>query len=382
MDKIETTVAPKASGRNYGIDLLRLISMLMVVTLHVLGQGGVLKNVAGLTLQGEAFWALEITCYGAVNIYAIISGYVGNRARHKYSNLISLCLQLTFYAIIITTAEIIIAQINSIPITFETIFWHLLPSAKGYWYFSAYFCLFFFMPLLNEVVNRVSRRKLQVAGILVFMVFCFWTQYNDYISALKAGYSVFWLAILYVLGAYIAKYDPLKKMSALKCFIGYFLCIAITVLSRICIGEWLSNILGVNFFVSYTSPTILLSAFFLVCGCSKLQVGKKASKVISFLAPMSFGVYLIHCHQYTYGKLYGVFAWLTKEPILLGILYAIGFALLIFFACLFLDWLRLLIFKAVRMRKFAEWIEKSVTKITKGILKIFRITLDEEKDKD
>ena len=28
--------------RNYGIDLLRIVSMMMVVLLHVLGQGGIL----------------------------------------------------------------------------------------------------------------------------------------------------------------------------------------------------------------------------------------------------------------------------------------------------------------------------------------------------
>ena len=30
--------------RNYGIDLLRIVSMFMVVLLHTLGQGGILKS--------------------------------------------------------------------------------------------------------------------------------------------------------------------------------------------------------------------------------------------------------------------------------------------------------------------------------------------------
>ena len=379
MDKIDESIAKKARERNYGIDLLRLISMLMVVTLHVLGQGGVLRNVRGTTFKGEAFWALEIACYGAVNVYAIISGYVGSKSKHRYSSLISLCLQLSFYAIIITTVEVIIAFATSTNIDLETVIWHLLPSATGYWYFSAYFCLFFFVPILNEVVNCVHRRKLQVAGVFVFLVFCFWTQYSDCVSALIRGYSVLWLAILYVLGAYLAKYNPLEKWSAFKCFKGYFTCIAITVISRICIAKWLTPSLKINQFVAYTSPTILLSAVFLVCGCSKLKIGNKFSKVISFLAPMSFGVYLIHCHHYTFDKLNGEFAWITRVPALLGVLYAIGCALAIFLACLFIDWLRLLLFKAIKMKKFAELMERGISRLNRRILKVFKITLEEEK---
>ena len=65
----------KIIKRNYGIDALRLISMFMVVVLHVLGQGGVLK--AAKNGQYIISWLLEIIAYCAVNCYAIISGYVG-----------------------------------------------------------------------------------------------------------------------------------------------------------------------------------------------------------------------------------------------------------------------------------------------------------------
>ena len=63
--------------RNYGIDLLRIVSMMMVVLLHVLGQGGILDGSDPLTVKSETAWLLEIGAYSAVNIYAMISGYVG-----------------------------------------------------------------------------------------------------------------------------------------------------------------------------------------------------------------------------------------------------------------------------------------------------------------
>ena len=70
--------------RNYGIDLLRIVSMLMVVVLHVLGQGGVLKTSTPLSIGYSVAWILEIAAYCAVNCYALISGYVGVNSKFKY----------------------------------------------------------------------------------------------------------------------------------------------------------------------------------------------------------------------------------------------------------------------------------------------------------
>ena len=62
--------------RNYGIDLLRMILMLMVVILHVLGHGGVLDATTPLSAKYCVSWLIESFAYCAVNCYALISGYV------------------------------------------------------------------------------------------------------------------------------------------------------------------------------------------------------------------------------------------------------------------------------------------------------------------
>ena len=57
--------------RNYGIDLLRMFSMLLVVILHTEGHGGVLEAAQGHSV----YWAYlpEAFAYCAVNCYALIS---------------------------------------------------------------------------------------------------------------------------------------------------------------------------------------------------------------------------------------------------------------------------------------------------------------------
>ena len=92
----------KIDERNYGIDLLRILAMFMIVMLHVLGRGGILENATIFSAHYKIAWLLEVICYGAVNIYALISGYVGFRAKHKYVNIIMLWLQVIFYTVSIT----------------------------------------------------------------------------------------------------------------------------------------------------------------------------------------------------------------------------------------------------------------------------------------
>lgn len=287
-----------------------------------------------------------------------------------------MCLQVTFYGITITAVEVVLDLIKGQALSFSDIFFHALPSIHHYWYFSAYFCLFFLMPVLNEIVNKLPRKTLKVVGIFAFIVFSCYTRHKDSVSHLGNGYSVWWLVILYVFGGYIAKYKPFEHWSTLKCFIGYFASCAITVLTRIGIGfstrHIYDEIRNINMFVSYISPTIILSSVFLVQAFIKLPISKKLSKVIAFLTPMSFGVYLVHCHPFIFNEvLKHAFVWVVDAPIALGLLEALGAALAIFTVCMIVDWLRLLLFKVIKMKELSQIIEKALSRL---FTKIFKLT--------
>ena len=137
--------------RNYGIDLLRIVSMMMVVLLHVLGQGG----SDPLTVKSETAWLLEIGAYSAVNIYAMISGYVGYGRKYKYSGLVYLYFQVLFYTVPTTIIFYIYRpELVNLKGKRELLF----PFAYNtYWYFTAYFCLAFFIPFLNMMLERLDR---------------------------------------------------------------------------------------------------------------------------------------------------------------------------------------------------------------------------------
>lgn len=80
--------------RNYGIDFLRMISMIMIVMLHTLGHGGILRSVSFLSVHYQIAWLLEVIAFGAVNTYAMISGFVSVDSHFKISNILILWLQV------------------------------------------------------------------------------------------------------------------------------------------------------------------------------------------------------------------------------------------------------------------------------------------------
>lgn len=88
--------------KSRGIDALRMVAMFMVVTLHILTQGGVLNASVRFTSQYEAGWFLQTAAFCAVDVYALISGYVWACAEYRYRKIIELWLQVAVYTVSIT----------------------------------------------------------------------------------------------------------------------------------------------------------------------------------------------------------------------------------------------------------------------------------------
>ncbi len=231
------------------------------------------------------------------------------------------------------------------------------------------------MPILNSIIENTPRKALRIGAIFIFIVFCCFGQVSTSVASLRNGYSVLWLAILYLFGAYMTKYDLFNKLSLSKGFLGYLVCVLLTSLSRIIFGN---TGIRIDLLITYTSPMILLSAIFLVASFKKINFSNNFKTIISFLSPMAFGVYLIHCHPIIYDNLLTGFSWIALKPVYYAPFIVIGIALIIYFSCLFIDWLRLLLFRACKMKEFSVWLEKLFGKIIARILKFFHIEIANE----
>lgn len=348
--------------RNTGIDLLRIISMLMIVILHVIGVGGLLSSIdCDNNLTYWAVWFLEIFAYGAVNCYALISGYVGITSKYRISNLIMLWLRVEFYSVLI---PIVFRCFGEKSIGKFELLSSLFPVfTNEYWYFTSYFILFLFIPLLNQAVNHLEKRQFRMIIIAVIVVVCiiypiFRVKFEDGF-ALFDGYSPFWLMILYLFGAYIRKYKPFAQIKNKVLLSIFFFSIALTLFSKIIIQivtvRIIESVKYDNMWVSYISFTVLVSSVSLFLLFERFKGNRVVNRINCFFVPLAFSVYLIHMNPYVWRRiLNNHFIWILDYPLYSVIPLVIGSAICIFLICCGIDLFRYYLFRWIKLKRIVE----------------------------
>lgn len=298
--------------RNYGIDLLRMAAMFFVAALHIIGIGGVITGSELLSGQFLTAQFLRIAMLCAVNCYALISGFVGWDKKPKLSGLAMLWLKAVFFCLVITACFS--------PAEERTWLNALLPVTMGqYWYLTAYVGLFVLMPLLNSAVQNMPKRELFVTLCGILLLFCI-LPISPLTDAfyLHDGYSALWLAVVYLLGGYLGRYDVLSRLSAKKWGLVYLGAVVFALAPRMIVlwqrPHYWYDAYG-NILIEYTAPTILLAAVSLLAIFSRLRLPGRAEKTVSALSPHAFGVYLFHAHPLMFRLLEGRFAFLGTTSI-------------------------------------------------------------------
>lgn len=340
----------KGTRRNYGIDALRLFSMLLVVTLHVLGHGGVLENLVGK--KYAVCWLMECFSFCAVNCYGIISGYVGFSDKEKefyYRKYILMWLQVWFYSIAITVVAYIIKPELIQQISLKRV---IFPVATNfYWYFTAYTGVFFVMPWINMFVRERSQSEMNRFMLLLLGVFSFYASIAAMVGdpfKISAGYSFIWLMLLYLVGAWIKKSDIIKKIKVQYAFIAIGMNVGITCFTTLVFPQIKPML------ISYVSPLMVGNAIFLLCIFSRWKIEGIWKKIILFFTPAVFGVYLIQVHGIIWYWMKGRFAWIAElsfGKILVALAICISG---IFVGGLLIEKIRIELFKWLRVQTIID----------------------------
>ena len=128
-------VAPVSRKREIGIEVLRLLSMLLIVCQHFMNHGGFIKNAGGETVFLNL---LNVLFSPTVNVFILISGYFSWRSSSfKKGKLQALYLQLAFYSIL--TAFFVGLFFDGVTVSNIKIFLPII--SREYWFFTAYFLL-------------------------------------------------------------------------------------------------------------------------------------------------------------------------------------------------------------------------------------------------
>lgn len=330
---------------------LRYRSFYMVCILHTLGQGGILNACQEGTTEFRVFWFIEILAYCAVDGFAIISGYTAADRPRKYEKLADMWFQAFFYSFVLTVI-LTVTGLNpgwsikgliklALPVTFET-----------FWYFTAYFALFFAIPVLNRFVFSVDEKTARTA-LLVCMVLFTCVELLAGAFKTQGGYSALWLMVLYCVGALTrcGKLFEQKKTATLLMLWG--LCILLTWCVRI--------FAGIGRLTNYVSPTIAASGLIMVILFSRLHLKGKA---IAKITPLAFGIYLFQLSPVIWNNcLRGAVSSVVQMSIPAGVVCVFAVAALIFFSGLLVELVRSGLAKVLRISTLSEHIVSVVSRL-------------------
>ncbi len=251
--------------RYYNLDVLRILSMIMIVILHYCFHGYHLTDANSIGYNTPALWIIYSFCYCSVDIFVLISGYFLCKSEFKFKKIIELWVQVFFYSIIIGFIFFVLkdARFSSVKTYLNCIFPF---TSKAYWFFSIYTILYLISPYINKMINALNKeefkRLLIIGGILFFLA-------NEFIPGTHLfdrtyGFGILWFIYLYLFAAYIRLYDSIKLDNKLLLFLYVISCFFLY-FSRLFIMKYLYSFEIFNgqgsLFYSYNSFPVFISAF-------------------------------------------------------------------------------------------------------------------------
>lgn len=347
--------------RDSGLDFLRILSMIMVTTLHFFNHGGLINSA--LT-PGHYNWYLAnivfSLCYVCVNCFVMLSGYFQCTSKCKLRRIASIWVQAMAYSLGLYIVTALYS--GSFSLT-ELVKSGLAVTMERYWFVTSYLLMYALSPFLNSAITAMDKRKhfaclcvlLSLFSLLSNLVYI-----NDF-AGIQGGYQVVWFCTLYLVAAYIRLYVPVNPKRRARYGAAYVL-LCLCICGERFAATWLTpyifgSVKLSSFFFSYNSICTAGASIALFLLMRTVEIKSHfLTKVIGFLAPLCFGVYLLHDHPNIRPLLWD---WLNPAatagaPYML--LYAVACVSAIFLVGCAVEWFRKQIFRLLQIDKLVDFL--------------------------
>ena len=319
--------------RNASFELLRIIAMLMILNLHYNSHADVLLQL-GVPASGVQIYAtiIEAISITGVNVYVLLSGFFLSKGKVRPSRILQLICQVYFYTILVSVAMMLVGTyvIHSNDSVYKIVQYLFPISSEHYWFVTAYIIMYVMAPVMNAATEVLSRKQMRavIAGLLIWFSIV-----KSFVPVMFAtdhyGYDYGWFIVLYLIAAYIRKYDVVLFFNAKKSAAVFLLSVALMAFASIALHYinlqrgglvYFSDVpFHLNFIFSLTGSLGLFSFFRFY----KMRDNRFAD-VVRFVAPFTFGVYLLHMHLEIKDRWLG---WLENLMIVSFFLHGISFEL-------------------------------------------------------
>lgn len=361
--------------RNSNYELMRIISMLMIVIFHIIVHGQVLNNYQneGAMLITEFILFMTLV---HVNSFVLISGYFQSNLKFKQSKLWSIINQNLFYRILIVSIflSMDLISLNKVEILKET----AIINMTEYWFIKTYIFLYCLTPFINKFIKTLDKKDYQKLLILLLILFSIIPTVTGGGAFDNNGFTLYNFVFLYLIGAYLKKY-PLKEMYVFKpmtkrLYQISMIAIFITTCSlNFMLTNYMNKIGNVNSILgelnnyierastAYSNPFVIIQtiAYFEFFGTLNIK-----NKIINKIASLTLGVYMIHDNGFISTNVY---KWLKIDngPIYSYkfIIYILIVAIVIYIACSIIEYLRKVLFSFIYKLRISEKVRKKYYQI-------------------
>ena len=346
--------------RNASFELLRIVAMIMILALHYNSHADVLLQL-GVPATGVQIYAsiIEAICITGLNTYVLLSGFFLSKGKIKPSKILQLICQVYFYTLLVSAAMMLVGtySIKASDSVYKLVQYLFPISSEHYWFVTAYILMYVLAPLMNAATEALSKKQLKaiILGLLVWFSFV-----KSFVPVMFVtdhfGYDYGWFIVLYLIASYIRKYE-VKLFDNAQKSAAVFL-ISVSVIAVMIIGLYYINYYRGGF-VYYSEVPVHLNFIFTLTGSLGLfsffryyrMRENKFADVVRFVAPFTFGVYLLHMHLEIRDRwvswLAPIIGEVPKNSVILFAWHQLRAILIIFAIGVFVDWIRKIIFDYV-----------------------------------
>lgn len=345
--------------REGNFELLRILCMLMIVGGHILISQDSMTAVGTREFYIGNIYRSFAIC--AVDVFVLISGYFGIRFNVK--KILSISLEVLFYCIVILVVCVVLGIHSISPKKDILLFFPVI--SQRYWFITIYILLILISPLLNIIVNSLSKKQYTFVVICICLVFYLWPTICYSVAAPSitkdSGYGIVNFSCLYLIGRYIKKHvdDSLLRK------IPFHVITVFAVFLLFAANSIMSILLGFYFqqYIAYDSIFCLFVALSLFLCFRNINI---KSEWINKISKHSLACYIIHAHPILWNYIWaketgGINHNLNGMELILWLILA---PVAVYAVCWVIDVLRVMLTKKAETR-LVDWLNnrKSVKSI-------------------
>lgn len=327
--------------RERQFEVMRTVAMFFIVVYHCLthGIGGDYAfnthSLASLTNIVISDFLL-VFCSISVNLYVMVSGYFLADLDFKMSRIVRTWVQACFYSCAIT---LLMMSIGPVPFSLVTLGKSFFPlSTDAYWFVTQFIGLMILSPFLSMLVRQLSYK--QYVGLLVGGAFICLAIIPDFPLGKRFhvahGNSVWSFAYLFMIAGFIRHH--LQEVSKNVLLTAIVLVTLLTMACELYFGY--NNGYVSLFWFNYNGLPFILTVLVFVFIRQVHIPDSGIWNVLVKLAPFSFGIYLIHDQLMVRDWLWSNVPIASFCSQWIYPLVVLGWCVLIFLSCAFIDYLR------------------------------------------